>query len=204
VLNGVGAVATGTSTCVFLFAKFTKGAWVVVVAIPMFIGLFHLIERYYRRTAHELGLGQIPEHPRPKPVLVIVPVVNVSKLTAQAISEALSIGDEVVAVTVVFDDSEPKGPCQTEWEQWNVGVPLRVLHTEYASIVRPVIEFVDEMRSDHADYQIVVLIPVVIPRRLFQRILHNQLDVALSAALRTRTDLVVARVSLSLDELAST
>jgi hypothetical protein len=108
VLNGVGAVATGTSTCVFLFAKFTEGAWVVVVAIPMFIGLFHLIERYYRRTAHELGLGQIPERPRPKPVLVIVPVVNVSKLTAQAISEALSIGDEVVAVTVVFDDSEPR------------------------------------------------------------------------------------------------
>jgi amino acid transporter len=219
VLNGVGAVATGTSTCVFLFAKFTEGAWVVVVAIPMFIGLFHLIERYYRRTAHELGLGQIPERPRPKPVLVIVPVVNVSKLTAQAISEALSIGDEVVAVTVVFDDSEgqadatgvgpavrsePPGPCQTEWEQWHIGVPLRVLHTEYASIVRPVIDFVDEMRSEHVDHQIVVLIPVVVPRRLFQRILHNQLDVALSAALRSRTDLVVARVSLSLDELAST
>jgi len=224
-LNGVGATATGIATVVFLLAKFTHGAWVVVVAVPIFIVMFHLVERYYRRTGRELGLGQIPELPHPKPTLVIVPVVNVSKLTAQALSKALSLGHEVVAVTVVFDDAEGQTGTpadegaghpapgqdhpedeglQREWEEWACGVSLRVVHTDYASVVRPITEFVDDMRRDHADHQIIVLIPVVVPRKFLQRILHNQLDVALSAALRTRTDLVVARVPMSLEELAST
>jgi hypothetical protein len=91
---------------------------------------------------------------------------------------------------------------QREWQQWHSGVPLEVLHTEYASIVRPVTEFVDRLRQEREDRQIVVLIPVIEPPKLRYRILHNQLDVALSSALRTRTDLIVARVPMSLAELA--
>jgi hypothetical protein len=48
------------------------------------------------------------------------------------------------------------------------------------------------------DQQIVVLIPIVIPSRWRYRILHNQIDLALSAALRTRSDVVVARVPITL------
>ena len=57
--------------------------------------------------------------------------------------------------------------------------------------------FIDEERAD-GDQQIVVLIPVVIPDRFRYRILHNQIDHVLSAALRTRTDVVVARVAMPL------
>ena len=99
-LMALARLATGISTLVFLFAKFTEGAWVVVVAIPVFIALFHTVERYYRRVAHELGLGHIPPKPVARRTLLIVPVVNVSRLTSQAISKALSVSDEVVAVTV--------------------------------------------------------------------------------------------------------
>jgi hypothetical protein len=64
-------------------------------------------------------------------------------------------------------------------------------------VVEPIVAFIDEARS-HGDQQIVVLIPVVVPDRLRYRILHNQIDRVLSAALRTRTDVVVARVSMPL------
>jgi hypothetical protein len=46
----------------------------------------------------------------------------------------------------------------------------------------------------------VVLIPVVVPEHFRFRILHNQIDHVLSAALRTRTDVVVARVPMPLRE----
>ena len=45
----------------------------------------------------------------------------------------------------------------------------------------------------------VVLIPVVVPKHLRYRVLHNHIEVLLSAALRTRTDIIVARVPMSLD-----
>jgi amino acid transporter len=208
-LNALGALATGVSTIVFLIAKFVEGAWVVVVSIPVFIGLFNVIARYYRNVARDLALGQVPAAPGPKPTLVIIPVANLSKLTAQAVSEGLSLSHEVVAVTVVFDNpnastADSAGAFEREWQRWHCDVPLHVLHTEYASIVRPITNFVDQMLDERRGHQIVVLIPVVVPRKLRYRVLHNQLDVALSAALRGRTDLIVARVPMSLEELAST
>jgi hypothetical protein len=62
--------------------------------------------------------------------------------------------------------------------------------------VDPVIDFIDEARERH-DHQIVVLIPAVVPTRLRYRILHNQIDVVLSTALRDRVDVVVARACVS-------
>jgi amino acid transporter len=225
VINGVGAAASGASTIIFLVAKFTEGAWVVVVAVPLFVLLFHRIQRYYHQVATVLQLGQIPPPPAGKPALVIVPVTNVSRLTAQALSEALSLADEVVAVTVALGpdrhhrDGSTDNPATTDdatltsgesvaqlqrlWERWHPGVPLEVLHSEYASIVQPIIGFVDRMRTHH-DGQIVVLIPVVIPIRLRYRILHNQLDLVLSHALQTRPNVVVARVPLALADLNPT
>jgi amino acid transporter len=201
-VNGLGAVVTATATIVFLISKFTEGAWVVVVAVPAFILLFTRIHAYYDRCALELGFDLVPAKPRGRRTVVIVPVAQRSQLAEHAISEALSLGQEVIAVTVVFESgdqgSHDARRLQQEWAEWDPGVPLQVLKTEFASVVGPIVTFIDEIRSRHDD-QIVVLIPVVIPTRLRYRFLHNQIDVVLSAALRTRTDVVVARVAMPLD-----
>ncbi len=218
-LNAVGAVVTGVCTVIFLATKFTSGAWVVVIAIPLFILLFTRIGAYYAREKELLALGEVPAAPQGRPTLVIVPVADVSRLTAQAISEAESLGQEVIAVTVAFDDEEGDGPqaqgpgkrgaalghgarvaeLERVWQRWHPGVPLRVLRTPYSSVVQPLVEFIDTLRLERTD-QIVVLIPFVIPDRPWHWVLHNQLDHVLSRALRSRTDVIVARVSASLSE----
>jgi amino acid transporter len=201
-INGLGAVVTALATVIFLVSKFVEGAWVVVVAVPTFVLLFTRIHAYYKRAGIELGVGVVPERPLRKATLVIVPVISVSRLTRHAICEALSLGQEVMAVYVAIDPGdEGQGAAdalEQEWAQWAPGVPLRILHTEYSSVVGPIIALIDELRQRN-DKQIVVLIPVVIPDRLRYRILHNQIDRVLSAALRTRTDVVVARVAMPLD-----
>ena len=222
-LNAIGAVVTGACTIIFLVTKFTGGAWVVVIAIPLFILLFTRISAYYGREKARLALGEVPAVPQGRPTLVIVPVADVSRLTAQAIAEAESLGQEVIAVTVAFDDEGDEGlpagrlgerggalghgtrivELEREWRRWDPGVPLQVLHTPYASVVRPIVEFIDDLRQERTD-QIVVLIPFVIPDRPWHWVLHNQLDRVLSRALRSRTDVVVARVSASLSEPPST
>jgi Amino acid permease len=199
-INGVGAVVTASATVIFLLTKFIEGAWVVVVAVPLFIVLFHRVEIYYRRAARELGIGVIPSLPERRRTVVVVPVASVSRLTEHALSEALSLGDEVLAVTVVFE-GEPVGlpawDVESQWREWNPGVELRVLHTDYASVIDPIVALVDELRRED-DLQVVVLIPVVIPDRLRYRLLHNQIDLALASELRRRPDVVVARVPLPL------
>jgi hypothetical protein len=125
----------------------------------------------------------------------------VSRLTARAIGEALSFGKQVYAVTVVIDDAgadDRIAALEADWRRWDPGVPLRVLRTEYASVVAPIVAFIDELCT-HSQ-PVVVLIPVVVPGRLRYLILHNQVDVVLSAALRGRSDVVVAKVPMALTE----
>ncbi len=144
--------------------------------------------------------------PTGKDTLVIVPVTGVSRLAQHAISEALSLGQEVIAVSVVLDKGEEgqreDEALEREWAEWDPGVELRILRTEYASVVQPIVAFIDEAR-EQSSRQIVVLIPVVVPEHLRYRLLHNQIDQVLSAALSTRTDVVVARVRLPVQALAS-
>jgi amino acid transporter len=203
-VNGIGAVITAVATVVFLVSKFTEGAWVVVIAVPSFIYLFTRIHRYYHRVAIDLAMDQIPGRPVAKRTTVVVPVTHVSKLCQYAVSEALSLSQDVIAVTVILEQGEESDrraeEMLGEWDQWDPGAPLHVLRTDYSSVVDPIIEFIDELRT-RTDNQIVVLIPVILPTKIRYRILHNQIDLVLSAALRSRSDIVVARTSLPVSEL---
>jgi amino acid transporter len=203
VINGLGAVITAIATIVFLVSKFTEGAWVVVIAIPAFVLLFLRIHAYYERSRKELRIGETPGQPIPKYTIVIVPVNQVSRLTEHALCEAESLGQEVLAVTVVLSGGEEgtrdADNLQREWRTWHPGVPLHVLHNAYASVVQPIVGFIDDVRKEHPDDQIVVLIPVVKPSKRRYRILHNQTDLVLSTALHGRDDIVVARVSVPLE-----
>ena len=201
-VNAVGAAATGVATVILLVTKFTEGAWVVVVAIPVFLVLFVRIHAYYARAGRALGFGRVPGKPRARSTLVVVPVSRISRVTRHAISEALSISKNVVAVSVVLDDPDQGDPRAHElvegWARWNPGVPLTILRTEYASVAAPIVAFIDEIGRRHHE-QIVVLIPVVVPAQLRYQLLHNHVDLVLTAALRGRSDVVVARVPMSLE-----
>src|SRR5579875_2518600 len=204
-INGLGALVTAVATIVFLVTKFTEGAWVVVVAVPAFIALFVRIHSYYAQTARILGIGEIPPKPHGASSLVVVPVTGVSRLTEHAISQALSISPQVVAVNVALesDDAEDRvGQLKSQWDRWNPGVPLEVLRTEYASVAAPLVAYVDRLRRNRPE-QIVVLIPTVAPDRVRLRILHNQLDLVLSNALRAHTGVIVARVPMAIPALAA-
>jgi amino acid transporter len=201
IINGAGAAVSALATVIFLVTKFTEGAWVVVLAVPALMILFTRIHRYYRRAGQALGLGSVPGKPASEPSIVVVPLAGVSRLAEHAISEALSISEHVICVTVLTSES-PGGDSrardlQEQWDRWNPGPPLRILHTEYASIAMPVLAFVDQLSERHSQ-QIVVLIPVAVPDRPRYRILYNHLDQVLSTALRSRPDVVTARVPMPL------
>ncbi len=200
-LNATGAVVTGIATVIFLVTKFAEGAWVVVLAVPAFVWLFVRIHAYYHGVAEALGIDQVPERPHGRRTVVVVPVTHVSRLTERALSEALSMGQRVEAVSVAIvapGEQVPavgSTPIEDLWRQWDPGVPLTVLPTEYASVVRPVVAYIDELVAAEADADVVVLIPAVAPSHLRHSTLHNHIDFVLSNALRNRSDVVVARVT---------
>ncbi|MGP8161349.1 MAG: APC family permease [Candidatus Dormibacteria bacterium] len=197
-INGLGAVASGVATLIFVVTKFREGAWVVVIAIPLLILLFVRVHTYYRRVAAELHLGERPPRPVPCSTTVVVPFTHLSRLTSEALSEALSMGQRVVAVTVVFPEARAtREELEAAWKRWDPGVPLVILASEYHSVVRPLLRYIGSLKPTAA-HRVVVLIPVVAPRHFWQQALHNHLDLLLSAALERRRNVVVARLTLPL------
>lgn len=205
-LNGFGAVLTCVSAVVVTATKFTEGAWLIVIALPALVLLFERIHREYGRIGERLGLGKVPEAPHRERSLVIVPVSNLSRLTCEAVNAAVSLGDEVRAVTVTHPDEEDRealAALRRDWELWNPGVELVELSSEHRTVGRPVSEYVRKVYKYHPGTRVTVLIPEVEPDRLWQRLLQNQRGAVLAHAVRRDTDAVICRLRFRLGEPGS-
>jgi amino acid transporter len=194
-LNGTGAVMTAIAVAVFLSTKFLEGAWVVVLVVPLLMWLFSHTEDYYAAVASELRLGKTPGIPRRRESVVIVPTSTVNLLTERALNAALSLGDTVIAVAVAGDEEERR-QIHDDWKQWECSVPLEVLIDPHRSLVRSVLKYVDSVPRDEAT--VTVLIPELIPAKRRREILHNQRGRLLEAALKSRSDIVVATLPFHL------
>lgn len=169
-LNGFGAVLTGVATVVVTASRFTEGAWLVVVVLPLLVAAFVAVHRAYGRIGERLGLGRVPEPPHRERSVVIVPVSSLSRLTSQALSAAASLGDEVRAVTVCHPDPEDRAQLhalERAWAEWDPGVPLVRLSCERRTLGRPVAAYVREVTAAEPATRVTVLIPETEPERLW-------------------------------------
>jgi amino acid transporter len=188
-LNGTGAAMTAIAVVVFLSTKFLAGAWVVVLAVPLMMWLFSDTESYYEKVASELRLGKTPGIPHGRESVVIVPTSTVNLLTERGLNAALSIGDTVVALAVAGNEEE-RERLKQDWDQWKCSVPLEVVIDAHRSLVHSVLDYIEAIPKDQVT--ITVLIPEIIPTKRRRELLHNQRGRLLEAALKSRTDVVVA------------
>lgn len=196
-LNGFGALLTGAAAVVVTATKFTEGAWLIVLALPLLVLGFEKVDRTYSRIGERLELGRIPQPPTRSRSLVVVPVSGLSKLTCRALTAARSLGDEVLAVTVTHPEREDRQAAEAlrrDWELWSPGVELVEVTSPTRALGRPVSGYVRELTATHPDTQVTVLIPETEPAHLWQRILQNQRGAVVAHAVRRDTDAVICRL----------
>jgi amino acid transporter len=206
-INGIGAVLTFLATVIELGSKFLAGAWLVAVVIPLLVWLFVSIERSYARIGALLQVGQTPPPPVKRASLVVVPVAGMSRLTAEGISAALSLGDDVIAVTVAFTDSDDDQSADVsfrdQWNAWRPEVPLITLRSAHRSIAKPIVSYLRAIEAEDKYHRLVVLIPEVQPAKPWQWVMHNQRGIILDRAIRHGTsNVVMCRLRFRLGALA--
>jgi amino acid transporter len=201
-INGVGAVLTLGALAVELISKFTEGAWLIVLVIPLLVLMFSRIHQTYAKIGSRLELGSLPPAPERLTSLVVVPVGGMSRLTQEGISAALSLGHEVIAVTVCYNDpadEEVDTRLRQQWEEWDPGVPLLTLHTSHRSLGPPIVDYLRSLETEERYHRIVVLIPEVQPAHSWQWILHNQRGFVLDRAIQRGTaNVVICRLHFQL------
>ena len=193
VVNGVGAVTTFVIFLVIAITKFSKGAWIVLVVIPLIILLFKSIHTHY--IGIEKGLAADVDYKvRPSNHTVVVLVGNVHRGSLEALAYAKSMRpNRLLAVTVVSDEDEQEKIAR-QWAQFGIDVPLEIVFSPYRELARPVLRFVEELDAQRANDIITVVIPEFVVNSWWGQLLHNQSALFLKGRLLFRKGTVVTSV----------
>jgi cbb3-type cytochrome oxidase subunit 3 len=196
-INAVGACLTGTVVIVVSVAKFSHGAWMVLVFVPVMIYVFKSIKRHYVDMAEQLHLpledGSLAASPRGKNI-VVVPISTPTRVVVDTINYAKLIGQDVIALHVATDE-DTGCRVQEKWQQWNPGVKLVTVYSPYRLLIQPVLTYVEQLEKEKLpqDY-ITVLIPEFETRKWWHRLLHNQTGWILRTLLILRENVIVATI----------
>jgi hypothetical protein len=189
-LNGFGAVLTLVAAVVTTAMKFSSGAWVIVLVLPVLVFGMEWIRKAYRKIDDRRGKGYVPAPPRATGTVIVVPVSEVSELSREALSAALSLSHDVVAVHVCLP-GENTTVFTKEWEAWHPEVPLEIIDTGDCTVGAPIARYV----RDHFDGRCkVVLIAEVDPPAGWDRLLPSHRSDELERQLRRVPGTVVCHL----------
>ena len=194
VINLLGAIATGIVLCVFIVTKFTHGAWLVVVTIPLLILMFRVVHKHYVSVASQLSTDRLEPLSRAVNNAVIVPVSGVHRGIINALNYARSIGNGNVKAVYVDSDEEETRLLTSKWEEMAIDVPLVVLRSPYRELTRPLLRYVEEAGQTDGVDVVTVVLPEFVPSRWWQHLLHNQSSLLLKGALLFKPGIVVTNV----------
>ncbi|MGJ3205623.1 APC family permease [Geobacillus thermoleovorans] len=198
---GTGAVVTGMVTLVTMVAKFTQGAWIVIVAIPLFVWMFIRIHEHYKKLGEQLRLDEREWQQRGKLLKpkVIIPISGVSKVVAQSVQYARSISDDITALSIIFDEKDEQ-KLRQKWEKFYPDIPLEVIYSPYRTILSPLLEYITKAEKEADRAPVTVLLPQFIVKKWWHTFLHNQTAIILRFFLIMKKDVVIATLPYHLRE----
>jgi amino acid transporter len=186
-VNGIGALATGLTLSVIIVAKFTQGAWVVVLLLPTALLFMGRVRRHYELANEEIALkgGVVLNAENLAPPIVLVPVDRWNAATEKALQFALTLSPDVEAVHVTCEADDGKPPWQwAEEPPPGTRIPkLVTLPSPYRLVVHPIVDYVLKVEKENPTRTVSVVIASMVERHWYHYFLHNQRGQMLTALL---------------------
>jgi amino acid transporter len=232
-INLIGTIVTGIVTVVITVSKFDRGAWIVVILVPILVLTFRGISHHYQYV-RVATVSPTPLYAEQLKHIIIVPIAELNLPAVQSLAYASSITSDVQAVHIATSPEE-QAELRARWDAWiksrkgtwdallqNQGQTqglrargpsarsqepatpkLIIIESPYRSMVAPLVKYVDAVREDHPDATISVILPEFVPAHWWERILHNQTAFRLKLALYSRPGVVVINVPYHLPRSSS-
>ncbi|HEV8207111.1 MAG TPA: APC family permease [Acidimicrobiia bacterium] len=193
-INGVGALATTLVTAVILISKFTEGAWIPALVIPLLVLLFKGIHRHYETVDRALRVEPGVKLPEIQHTVVVLVGPKVHLGVIQSLAYAKSLQPDFLHAVSVSYDLEQADRLREQWERFDFDVPLDVVDSPYREINEPVLEYLDQLDQRSSSDVITVIIPELVVHHWWQQLLHNQTALWLKVRLLFREGTVVTSV----------
>lgn len=197
IINFIGVILTGTVLVVVLLTKFTRGAYLAVIAMVVLFVLMKAVRRHYTNVAEELAADTSVQM-LPSRIHAVVLVSKLHKPALRAIAYArASRPASLEAVTVNVDAADTEA-LLAEWDERNIPIPLRVLDSPFREITRPLVDYVKSRRADNPRDIVDVYVPEYVVGHWWETLLHNQSALRLKTRLRFTPGVVVVSVPYQL------
>ncbi|MGA3056416.1 MAG: APC family permease [Candidatus Limnocylindrales bacterium] len=190
-INGVGACVTAVVVVVQITTKFTEGAWIIIIVVPILVLLMLFIKHEYDQE--EIGLEVQPDlvfGPPHRRQRVVVAAQAMSRAVVQAVKVGETMGEEVQVVHVTIDPIEGER-FRERLERQLPGVRVVLVESPYRALVRPFVRYLEVSQAEDPGRVTVVLLPEHLPRHWWDRMLYNQNVHRIRAALVGRKEFVV-------------
>jgi hypothetical protein len=156
--------------------------------------MFSRIHRHYGVVAKQVADDEPLDLSRTQPPIVVVPVQTWNKLASRGLRFAIELSPDVHGLHILTQDSTIS-ELTTTWEELVAGparaaerpVPNLVLRkSTYRQFFAPLIDYVEQLRDENPDREIVVIVPDLVVRHWYQAFLHNNRGAWLRTLLRLR------------------
>ncbi|WP_054971031.1 APC family permease [Alicyclobacillus ferrooxydans] len=175
----IGFTLTAAACLIFGITRFTNGAWLVFVCVPLMVFAFSKIRVHYEHVKDDLKYDftrplHVAEHS-----VTIVPIASVNKSSVNALEYAIANFKNVIAVTVIAQDSVDVAEAKerkfrAEWERLHSGVRLIVIHSQYRAVAKRIQRFIELELDLYDNENITVVVPQFITKRWWHKLLHNK------------------------------
>jgi len=188
-INGLGALATGTALAIILVAKFSEGAWLTLLVIPLALVLLKLTRRYYRDLERQVLAGSrrsmdLGNH---APPTVVVPLERWDRMAHRAIHVAARLSPDVVALHLTDlegpDAKEHETRLRGEWARFveqpaaAAGLPrprLLIEPSPYRSVLAPLLREMEALRRRCPGRPVIVVLSELTGGRWWEAVLHTR------------------------------
>jgi len=161
---------------IFVVAKFTEGAWLVVIVFPILVyGLIRLNQQYSAEASVlEMSRTERPELAKYARLRVFVFVDSVDLAEVEALRYGKGLhADELTAVHFVVD-ADHAAQLQGRWQHFEHDTRLRVIDCPDRHLSRAAQELVLQVKREHPDSKVTVLLPRRTYSALLGRMLHDR------------------------------
>jgi amino acid transporter len=161
---------------IFAIAKFTEGAWLVVVVFPILVFALMRVNRQYRAEASvlETSVAEPPDlagYDRHR-VLIFVDSVDLAEIEALRYAKGLD-ADDLTAVHFVLDSAHAER-LKRQWRRFGHVTGLRTVECFDRNLSRASQELVQQIMAEHVDTKVTVLLPRREYSQLLGRLLHDR------------------------------
>ena len=198
VINAIGLTMTATVLVIVLLSKFTKGAYIAIIAMAVLFAVMKMIRRHYETVARETALVEGEDRTLPSRVRAVVLVSRLHKPTLRALAFAKAARPSMLEALTVSIDPDETARLVKVWEEADIGVPLKVIASPYREVTNPIIEYVKNLRRESPRDVVTVYIPEYVVGHWWEQILHNQSALRLKGRLLFTPGVMVTSVPFHL------